>query len=73
MKITVIGTGYVSVVSGACLANVGNDVRLDLDVRKIRLLPGSGYASHVGCGSPATWASGRFDRSFASLQLVGQA
>ena len=36
MKITVIGTGYVGLVSGACLADVGNDVLcLDVDVSKI--------------------------------------
>jgi len=39
MKITVIGTGYVGLVSGTCLADVGNDVLcLDLDAEKIRLL-----------------------------------
>ncbi|MBK9020978.1 MAG: UDP-glucose/GDP-mannose dehydrogenase family protein [Sulfuritalea sp.] len=39
MKITVIGTGYVGLVSGACLADVGNDVLcLDLDASKIRTL-----------------------------------
>ncbi len=36
MKITVIGTGYVGLVSGTCLADVGNDVMcLDVDQRKI--------------------------------------
>ena len=36
MKITVIGTGYVGLVSGTCLADVGNDVLcLDVDHRKI--------------------------------------
>ncbi|AOX99325.1 UDP-glucose/GDP-mannose dehydrogenase family protein [Jeongeupia sp. USM3] len=36
MKITVIGTGYVGLVTGACLAEVGNDVLcLDLDKAKI--------------------------------------
>ena len=39
MKITVIGTGYVGLVSGACLADVGNDVLcLDIDTKKIATL-----------------------------------
>jgi UDPglucose 6-dehydrogenase len=39
MKITVIGTGYVGLVSGTCLADVGNEVLcLDLDANKIRIL-----------------------------------
>jgi len=39
MKITVIGTGYVGLVSGACLADTGNDVLcLDVDERKIEML-----------------------------------
>ena len=39
MKITVIGTGYVGLVSGACLAEVGNDVLcLDVDPVKIKTL-----------------------------------
>ena len=39
MKITVIGTGYVGLVTGTCLAEVGNDVLcLDLDAAKIETL-----------------------------------
>jgi len=39
MKITVIGSGYVGLVTGTCLAEVGNDVMcLDLDARKIEML-----------------------------------
>jgi UDPglucose 6-dehydrogenase len=39
MKITVIGTGYVGLVSGTCFAEVGNDVLcLDVDAEKIRML-----------------------------------
>ena len=39
MKITVIGTGYVGLVSGACLAEMGNHVMcLDVDPRKIDML-----------------------------------
>jgi UDPglucose 6-dehydrogenase len=43
MKITVIGTGYVGLVTGACLADVGNDVLcLDVDAAKIRILEDGG-------------------------------
>ncbi|MDQ5849901.1 MAG: UDP-glucose/GDP-mannose dehydrogenase family protein [Pseudomonadota bacterium] len=39
MNVTVIGTGYVGLVSGACLADAGNSVLcLDLNADKIRLL-----------------------------------
>lgn len=39
MKVTVIGTGYVGLVTGACLADVGNDVLcVDVDPRKIASL-----------------------------------
>jgi UDPglucose 6-dehydrogenase len=43
MKITVIGSGYVGLVSGACLADLGNDVLcLDVDPRKIEILNNGG-------------------------------
>jgi UDPglucose 6-dehydrogenase len=39
MKITVIGTGYVGLVTGTCLAEMGNQVVcLDVDPRKIEVL-----------------------------------
>jgi len=39
LKITIIGTGYVGLVSGACLAELGNDVMcLDVDAIKIGML-----------------------------------
>src|SRR5438045_546937 len=39
MKITVIGSGYVGLVSGACLSEMGNDVVcVDVDERKIAML-----------------------------------
>jgi len=39
LKVTIIGSGYVGLVTGACLAEVGNDVVcLDLDKNKIDLL-----------------------------------
>ena len=47
MKITVIGTGYVGLVSGTCLAEVGNDVLcLDVDANKIRILNDGGIPIH---------------------------
>lgn len=43
MKITVIGVGYVGLVTGTCLAEMGNDVLcLDVDAEKIRLLNDGG-------------------------------
>ena len=43
MKITVVGSGYVGLVSGACMAEVGNDVLcLDLDASKIKILNDGG-------------------------------
>ena len=43
MKITVVGTGYVGLVTGACLAEVGNEVLcLDLDAAKIATLQAGG-------------------------------
>ena len=47
MKITIIGTGYVGLVTGACLAELGNDVFcLDLDAGKIAILNGGGIPIH---------------------------
>ncbi len=43
MKITVIGTGYVGLVTGTCLAEVGNEVLcLDVDPAKIETLKDGG-------------------------------
>jgi UDPglucose 6-dehydrogenase len=39
MKLTVIGTGYVGLVTGACFADVGNDVLcVDIDAAKVARL-----------------------------------
>ena len=39
MKITVFGAGYVGLVTGACLAEMGNHVLcVDVDPRKIEML-----------------------------------
>jgi UDPglucose 6-dehydrogenase len=47
MKISMIGTGYVGLVTGACLADAGNQVVcLDLDAAKIRILQEGGIPIH---------------------------
>ena len=47
MKVTVIGTGYVGLVSGVCLAEVGNNVVcLDVNAGKIRFLNEGGIPIH---------------------------
>jgi UDPglucose 6-dehydrogenase len=47
LKITVIGTGYVGLVTGACLAEMGNHVVcLDVDARKIETLNSGGIPIH---------------------------
>lgn len=43
MKVTVVGTGYVGLVTGTCLAEMGNSVMcLDVDPRKIEILKSGG-------------------------------
>ncbi|MBY0574796.1 MAG: UDP-glucose/GDP-mannose dehydrogenase family protein, partial [Undibacterium sp.] len=47
MKITIIGTGYVGLVTGACLADAGHEVFcLDVDQAKIDLLNQGGIPIH---------------------------
>jgi len=47
VKITMIGTGYVGLVSGACLADQGNDVLcLDVDQAKIEMLRSGSIPIH---------------------------
>ena len=36
MHVTIFGTGYVGLVTGTCLAEVGNHIRcVDIDARKV--------------------------------------
>ena len=43
MKVTMIGTGYVGLVTGTCFAESGNDVTcLDVDAKKVELLNAGG-------------------------------
>jgi UDPglucose 6-dehydrogenase len=47
MKVTAIGTGYVGLVTGACLAEMGNHVVcLDVNPEKIRILNGGEIPIH---------------------------
>jgi len=47
LKVTVVGTGYVGLVTGACLSEMGNHVVcLDVDERKIRVLNDGGIPIH---------------------------
>ena len=43
MKVSIVGTGYVGLVTGACLADVGNHVMcVDIDPKKIDILKSGG-------------------------------
>jgi UDPglucose 6-dehydrogenase len=47
MNVTIVGTGYVGLVTGACLAELGNNVFcLDVDRNKINLLNAGGMPIH---------------------------
>lgn len=47
MNVTIVGTGYVGLVTGACLAELGNNVFcLDVDQAKIDLLNAGGIPIH---------------------------
>jgi UDPglucose 6-dehydrogenase len=47
LKITMVGAGYVGLVTGTCFAEVGNDVLcVDVDARKIATLEAGGVPIH---------------------------
>src|SRR5450755_663904 len=47
MRITIFGSGYVGLVTGACLADAGNHVVcVDVDERKIAMLKGGEVPIH---------------------------
>ena len=47
MNVTIVGTGYVGLVTGACIAELGNNVVcLDVDPHKIEVLNGGGIPIH---------------------------
>ena len=64
MKITVVGTGYVGLVSGACLADMGNQVLcLDVDAAKVQAL----NAGHVPIYEPGLEAVVKRNRDAGRL------
>ena len=63
MRIAMIGTGYVGLVSGACLSDFGHDVVcIDKDARKIELLHKISELHEIG-GDNADAAFGTFSRA----------
>jgi UDPglucose 6-dehydrogenase len=75
MKVTVVGTGYVGLVSGACLADMGNDVLcLDLDALKIATLQAGGlpiYEPGLHDVVARNVAAGRLDFTTDVARAVG--
>src|SRR3982750_1270401 len=64
MRVTIIGTGYVGLVTGACLAEVGNDVVcLDTDAAKVERLD----AGHIPIYEPGLEAIGGRNRAAGRL------
>ena len=54
MKVTIVGTAYVGLVAGVCLAEMGNHVIcLDVDAQKIRILESGALPipTNPGCSS----------------------
>jgi len=82
MKVSIIGTGYVGLVTGACLADVGNQVLcLDVDARKIARLqageipifePGLKeiVRANAASGRLAFTTDARESALFAPLQMI---
>ncbi len=82
MKVSIIGTGYVGLVTGACLAEVGNHVLcMDVDERKIALLrrgeipifePGleKMVRANVAAGRLAFTTDPREGALYAGLQMI---
>ena len=82
MKITVIGTGYVGLVTGACLADVGNNVLcMDINVGKIKILLSGGIpiyepglkemvASNVAAGRLRFTTDVEAGVAFGDIQII---
>ena len=63
MKVAIVGSGYVGLVTATCLASTGNDVvGVDIDAKKVRMLSGGEspiYEPGLGELMNAQLASGR--------------
>ena len=82
MKVSIIGTGYVGLVTGACLADVGNQVLcFDVDPRKIDMLkrgeipifePGLKEIVHANAASGrlAFTTDARESATYAKVQMI---
>jgi UDPglucose 6-dehydrogenase len=82
MKVSIIGTGYVGLVTGACLADVGNHVLcFDVDHRKIGMLregdipifePGlkEVVRNNVASGRLAFTTDAKESATYARLQMI---
>ncbi len=82
MKVSIIGTGYVGLVTGACLADVGNHVLcFDVDQRKIGMLrngeipifePGlkEVVRNNVASGRLSFTTDPKESATFARLQMI---
>jgi len=82
MKVSIIGTGYVGLVTGACLADVGNHVLcFDIDERKIAKLRGGDIPifepglkevvrANVASGRLAFTTDAKESATFATLQMI---
>lgn len=82
MKVSIIGTGYVGLVTGACLADVGNQVLcFDVDPRKIDMLkrgeipifePGLKEIVHANAvsGRLAFTTDPRESATYAKVQMI---
>jgi UDPglucose 6-dehydrogenase len=82
VKVSIIGTGYVGLVTGACLADVGNHVLcFDIDERKIARLrrgeipifePGlkEVVRANVASGRLAFTTDAKQSATFAALQMI---
>src|SRR3954462_518661 len=82
MNVTIVGTGYVGLVTGACLAELGNNVFcLDVDQAKIKLLNAGGMPIHepgleeiiqpnVDAGRMVFPSDAAASAAFAALQFI---